>query len=115
MKAAIERAGRPLSPQEILEATQEEIPGLGLATVYRNVKAMVESRWLVAVELPGVPDRYEIADQGHHHHFHCRHCDRVFDVEGCPGNLDTLIPKDFSLETHEIVLYGRCADCDADS
>ena len=114
MREAIRAAGRPLSPQEILEATRESIPGLGLATVYRNVKAMVESHWLQTVELPGSPDRYEIADRGHHHHFHCRGCDRVFDVEGCPGNLGTMTPRGFELESHEIVLYGRCSACSAD-
>ncbi len=113
MREAIRKAGRPLSPQEILEETQEEIPGLGLATVYRNVKAMVESRWLKAVELPGAPDRYELAGQDHHHHFHCRHCDKVYDVEGCPGNLSSITPTGFVLESHEIVLYGRCPECSA--
>ncbi len=111
MQEAIRNAGRPLSPQEILEETQEEIPGLGLATVYRNVKAMVDSRWLKPVELPGSPDRYELAGQDHHHHFHCRHCDKVYDVEGCPGNLSSITPEGFVLESHEIVLYGSCPDC----
>ena len=111
MQKAIRKAGRPLSPQEILEKTQEAIPNLGLATVYRNIKALVESRWLRVVELPGAPDRYELADQGHHHHFHCRECDRVFDVDGCPGDMSTLAPAGFELESHEIVLYGRCRAC----
>ena len=111
MRDAIRNAGRPLSPQEILEATQEAIPGIGLATVYRNVKAMVENQWLQVVELPGAPDRYELADQGHHHHFHCRQCDKVFDVEGCPGDLEAMAPEGFELESHEITLYGRCQDC----
>lgn len=111
MRDVLIQAGRPLSPQEILEETQNTIPGLGLATVYRNIKAMVESRWLRVVELPGAPDRYELADIGHHHHFHCRRCDRVFDVEGCPGNLHAMTPEGFQLESHEIVLYGCCAAC----
>ena len=111
MQEVLRRCGRPLSPQEILEETQEAIPGMGLATVYRNVKALVESRWLKVVELPGAPDRYELADQGHHHHFHCRNCDRVYDVQGCPGDLHTMAPEGFVLESHEIVLYGRCGAC----
>lgn len=115
MRDAIRRAGRPLSPQEILEHTQEAVPNLGMATVYRNIKALVESRWLKVVELPGAPDRYELADMGHHHHFHCRSCDRVFDVEGCPGDLTTMAPDGFELESHEIVLYGRCQACTADA
>ena len=106
-------ARRPLSPQEILDAAESEVPSLGLATVYRNIKALVAEGWLHPVELPGAPDRYELADQGHHHHFHCRDCDRVFDIEGCPGRLDDMAPGDFQVESHEIILYGLCPDCTA--
>ena len=36
-------AGRPLSPLEILEAAKLYLPSLGIATVYRNIKAMMAS------------------------------------------------------------------------
>ena len=68
---------------------------------------------LTQVELPGEAPRYETAGRQHHHHFHCRACDRVFELEGCPEGLRGLIPTGFSLESHEVVLYGRCAACAA--
>lgn len=108
---ALERADRPLSPQEIHDAAQDSVPGLGLATVYRTIKALVEERWLRVVELPGAPSRYEVAGKAHHHHFHCRECDRVFEVEDCPGGLKHLAPAGFQHETHEIILYGLCPSC----
>lgn len=113
IRDALKNARRPLSPQEILEAAESEVPSLGLATVYRNVKALVEEGWLHTVELPGAPDRYEVAGRGHHHHFHCRECDRVYDVEGCPGPMDELPPSGFEVESHEIILYGLCPRCTA--
>ena len=61
LKEAIERAARPLTPQEILEAGQAVVPGLGIATVYRNVKALLAEGWLQKVEMPGSADRYERA------------------------------------------------------
>jgi Fur family ferric uptake transcriptional regulator len=82
-----------------------------MATVYRSVKSLVESGEVVAVELPGEPARYEAAGKHHHHHFHCRTCKKVYEVEGCPGELDALVPKGFELESHELVLYGRCLAC----
>ena len=108
---AIETADRPLSPQEILDAAQVEAPRLGIATVYRNIRHMVEEGELHAVELPGAPNRYEAAGKHHHHHFHCRSCDRVFEVEDCPGSLKQLAPSGFELESHEIILYGLCDGC----
>ncbi len=111
IRQAIEDLARPVGPQEILEAAQEAVPALGIATVYRNIRAMVDDGSLLAVELPGCPSRYELAGKGHHHHFHCRTCDRVFEVEDCPGQIGDLTPPGFKLDAHEITLYGRCAEC----
>jgi len=87
------------------------VESLGIATVYRNLRTLQDSGWLEAVELPGEPARYEVAGKGHHHHFHCRDCDRVYEVDGCPGNLDEVTPQGFQLENHEFVLYGLCDTC----
>lgn len=108
---ALKRADRPLSPQEIHESAGRDVENLGLATVYRNVKAMVDGGWLRTVDLPGAPSRYELADKEHHHHFHCNRCDRVFEVDDCPGSLQGLAPEGFQAESHEIILYGRCPEC----
>jgi Fur family ferric uptake transcriptional regulator len=111
IRAIFEEAGRPLGPREVLEAAQSRSPGLGMATVYRTLKSGVEGGWLQQVDLPGEAPRYETQGKQHHHHFHCRTCDRVFEIEGCPEGLRHLTPPGFSLEEHEVVLYGRCAEC----
>jgi Fur family transcriptional regulator, ferric uptake regulator len=113
IRRVIEEAGRPLSPREVLAAARDHRAGLGIATVYRTLKTLVEEGALTQVELPGEAPRYETAGRQHHHHFHCRACDRVFELEGCPEGLRGLIPTGFSLESHEVVLYGRCAACAA--
>ena len=41
----------------------------------------------------------------------CRECQRVFEVEACPGNLASLAPPGFTVEDHDLTLYGRCSDC----
>lgn len=115
IRAVLSRSRRPLSPQEILDQARDESPQLGLATVYRNVKDLVGLGWLDAVELPGAPDRYERAGRGHHHHFHCRACDRVFDIEACPDEVQNAVeemsPGGFEVDAHEIILYGTCSTC----
>ncbi len=111
IQEAIAAAQRPLLPQEVLEAAQSAVPGLGIATVYRNLKALVEEGALHAVMLPAENPRYELAGHHHHHHFQCTQCQRVFDVYACPGDLSHLAPEGFSIEDHELTLYGRCSDC----
>ncbi|MEM8783067.1 MAG: transcriptional repressor [Planctomycetota bacterium] len=111
IRAAIEAADGPLTPQEVLDAATPDAPGLGIATVYRALSAGVEDGWLQAVHLPIGPTRYEPAHRQHHHHFRCTACDRVFDLQGCPGNLQELLPPGFQLEQHDITLHGKCAKC----
>lgn len=111
LRQAIRLAGRPLSPQEILQEAKTQIPSLGIATVYRNIRSLIDEGWLQEVELPGKPNRYEVAGKNHHHHFHCTTCDRVYDVDDCPGSFKDLTPQGFHLEAHELILYGTCRDC----
>lgn len=111
IRAAIDASARPLSPQEVLEVAQVEVPALGIATVYRNLKMLVDAQEIVVVTLPGESPRYESTRHDHHHHFQCTECKRVFDVHGCPGDMSRLAPKGFSVERHELTLYGQCAEC----
>ncbi len=100
-----------MSPQEILVAAKLQTPGLGIATVYRNLRTFLEEGWLQPVDLPGAPSRYEVAGKGHHHHFHCRACDRVFELNQCTDDLTNLVPPGFKPESHDIILYGLCPTC----
>ncbi|MBK7594415.1 MAG: transcriptional repressor [Gemmatimonadetes bacterium] len=111
IRRAFQRADRPLSTAEVLELARAEVGRLGIATIYRNIRAMLDEGWLVTVELPGEVPRYELHGKAHHHHFHCRRCDRVFEVPGCVGTLQAIVPDGFTLESHEIVLYGKCPEC----
>lgn len=111
IRQVFEEADRPLGPVEVLPAAQKHVPRLGMATVYRALKTLVEEGWLVTVTLPGEPPRYERAGKTHHHHFRCRACDRVFEADGCLTNLPQLTPQGFRLEGHEVVLYGVCTAC----
>lgn len=102
---------RPLTPQELLEGAQSSVPQMGLATVYRTLKNLTETGAVMIVDVPGEPQRYELAGKGHHHHFSCRVCGRMFEMDGCPADLERLVPAGFVMEDHEVYIYGRCRDC----
>ncbi len=111
IRDVIHDAGAPVSPKEILELAQGRLAGLGMATVYRTLKLLAEAGVVQQVEIPGESPRYELAGKAHHHHFYCRPCGKVFEVEGCPGDFADLAPKGFTLEGHELVLFGACDRC----
>jgi Fur family ferric uptake transcriptional regulator len=111
IRAAIVAADRPVSPEEILVAAQKAVTGISIATVYRNIGALVKDRWLKPVEIPGMPPRYEVAGKAHHHHFHCDECGKVFELEGCAIDFKPRLPKGFRATAHEFFLSGQCAEC----
>lgn len=107
----ITNSKHPVSAEQLLEEAQSSVPSLGIATVYRTLKLLIEDGKLVAHEIPGHATVYEQTGLKHHHHFVCGSCDRVYDVAGCAGDLRRLVPKNFILEDHEIILRGRCNEC----
>ena len=111
IKSVIEAAQRPLSPREVLEGARAVVRALGMATVYRNLKLLVAEGAVQVITLPGDSSRYEMREAAHHHHFQCTTCRRVYDIPGCPGNLRALAPRGFTVEHHDVTLYGRCSVC----
>jgi Fur family ferric uptake transcriptional regulator len=109
----IREASGPLTVPEIHQRAQAELPELGIATVYRAVKELREADNVQPVVLPTGETRFEPSGRGHHHHFHCRVCDRVYDVETCPVRVPASheIEAGFVVERHELTLYGVCPKC----
>lgn len=111
--AVLSQATRAMTPAEIQTAAARRSPGLGIATVYRNLKLLVDHHQVQQVLLPDGRMRYESADKHHHHHFHCRVCGKAYCVDGCALDADRSagLPAGFAAEGHEISFYGVCAAC----
>ena len=113
IRDALVDASGPLLPEEILWAARKACATLGQATVYRALRTLEETGDVQKVIIGDGRPRYE-AKRAHHHHFHCRKCERVYDIAGCvtsPATLGENLPSGFELEAHELVLYGVCAAC----
>lgn len=108
-------AGRPLTVHEIHSRAAEDAQSLGIATVYRTIKLLLEGERIRSVTLPDGEARYEPTGLHHHHHFQCRSCESVFDFDLCPISIPegTVFPSGFVLEDHSVTLYGLCPDCNA--
>jgi len=105
------RENRPLGVEEILRAGRKIVESLNQATVYRNLKLLVENGWLKPISHPVLGILYEQTGREHHHHFHCRICDRVFELPGCMLSEFKAAPEGFVTEKHEVFLFGICPAC----
>lgn len=114
-RSAIEKVfetnDRPLGVDEIVRHGREYVNSLNQATVYRNLKILLEEGVIRKVECPALGTLYERADKAHHHHFYCRVCNKVFDIPGCAIREDFSPTQGFLLEEHEVLLYGVCKNC----
>jgi Fur family ferric uptake transcriptional regulator len=104
-------AESPLGVGQILTRGQQAVPSISQATVYRLLKQFIERGDVATVQLPGHPPLYELSGKGHHHFFRCRRCEQMYEVTGCEGLVDRLVPAGFTLEDHDLFLYGLCAEC----
>jgi Fur family ferric uptake transcriptional regulator len=101
---------RPLGVDEILEYGRKLVKSLNQATVYRNLKLLIEDGWLKRISHPSLGALYERTGRAHHHHFHCRECNRAFELPGCALKEDAA-PDGYVVEDHEIFLFGVCPSC----
>jgi Fur family ferric uptake transcriptional regulator len=105
------RENRPLRVEEILKAGRETVGSMNQATIYRNLKLMVEKGQIKQINHPVLGNLYEMTGKEHHHHFYCRICSSVFDLAGCGLNEKEALPAGFVTEAHEVFLYGVCPSC----
>ncbi len=110
------RQGCCLSAQEIFDQLRKARRPVGIASVYRALEALAELRLVKRVDAGDGIARYERAtpDGDHHHHLVCRDCGKVEAFSDL--RLERAIDRvagglGYSVEEHEVVLVGACADC----
>lgn len=97
---------------ELYKNLQRKFPSISLATIYKNVNAMVEKIFLNEVKLPDTKTVYELVKDSHSH-LVCSSCGNIEDIQ-----LDTsIIEKSlstmskFKVENTEVVFSGTCQKC----
>jgi Fur family transcriptional regulator, ferric uptake regulator len=104
-----------LSAGEIEQALKERGTAIGRASVYRVLEQLEDLRLLQRVSVGQGLARFEpVREEGHHHHMVCDRCGDVFPFED--PELERSIRRlsgrvKFTVEEHEVVLHGSCADC----
>jgi len=118
-RSVVELLGRQdccLSAQEIFDRLRSARRPVGIATVYRTLDILTDLRLVKRIDAGDGIARYEPAqpDGDHHHHLVCRDCGKVeaFTDPRLERAIDRVTGGlGYSVEEHEVVLTGACADC----
>jgi Fe2+ or Zn2+ uptake regulation protein len=97
------------------EAQQRKL-GLGRATLYRMVEALVQLGVLDRVIFADGTHRYRVCGRPHHHHLTCTQCRQIVELPLClpDGQLAAIARQTgFTIEGHALEVFGTCPTCRA--
>lgn len=105
----IEQSRDHLSADDIYRALKKECPGVVVATVYNNLKAMTERGQIVRISMEGSPDRYD--KMVRHDHLVCKKCGKLSDV--FLGDLTKELKERFGEDfiSYDLRVNYICPDC----
>lgn len=89
---------------------KEVFPGIGLATVYRNLKFFEEQGLVQRIDVGDSYEHYD-ADISLHYHFFCRKCRSVIDLDMPQMVFEPVLPGGLVAERHQLVFFGVCHNC----
>jgi Fur family peroxide stress response transcriptional regulator len=110
----LKNAETHLTAEEIHLQVRRELPSVSLGTVYRNLSLLVELGHIRTLKAAGsLSVRYD-GRTDEHCHLICTKCGKITDID-----LDVFTPFDvlvyektgFSVDDHDLVLKGVCAEC----
>ncbi len=99
--------------EQVFIAVKQEVPRISLATVYKNLEALVACGAASKLTFGDAAARYDIRTD-HHYHTRCLSCGLISDLEpGSDSQLGRVIspPPGFEVKDYRIELTGYCAHC----
>lgn len=89
-----------------------KFPSVSLATIYKNINAMVEKVFLSEVKIPNTKSVYELV-KTEHAHLVCSCCGYIEDIMIDSSNILSEASKltTFKIDSTNIVLNGLCPKC----
>lgn len=100
--------------ESIFGVVRAALPEVSRQTVYDVLHALTEVGLLRRFQPSGSVARYETRVGDNHHHFVCRGCGAIADVDCSVGETPCLIPSDecgFLLDETEVIYWGFCQAC----
>jgi len=104
--------------ESIFEAVRDGLPAVSRQAVYDVLHALTAARLVRRIEPAGSVARYEARVGDNHHHVVCRGCGAIADVDCAVGDVPCLTAADdhgFAIDEAEVVYWGRCPECRANT
>ncbi len=107
----LEAAHHHPTAEEVFSVVNSRFPMTSRATVYNTLHLLKEAHLVQEVFENGV-SRFD-PNLTHHHHFICRQCGKVEDLEETGADATPLPPElnGLIVETVEMTFRGLCAEC----
>lgn len=95
----------------VYERMRESFPNVSLATVYRNLKHMIEIG--MARELYTDNSSRFDANMAEHYHFVCKKCNKIVDIfpEEKNSEIEKIKNMGFEIDRYDLSVYGLCKEC----
>lgn len=96
--------------ENIYRKVKKQLPRVSLATVYRNLKFLMDHDLVKEIMVPDGPSRFD----GHlkdHDHFICHVCKKIYNLPKYPLRKNYLPNKNYKIGYFKLDLFGICATC----
>lgn len=89
-----------------------KFPSISLATIYKNMNAMIERIFVQEVKIPNEKSVYELCKENHAH-FVCDGCKKIEDIYLDTKNLleEVKVSTNYIINNSTMVFNGLCKEC----
>jgi Fe2+ or Zn2+ uptake regulation protein len=111
------KCGCVLDPLEVQSRLQKQFKDVGLPTIYRILESLARCGILLPAANEDRQLRYFIChdiEAGHHHHFICKKCGKVEEVNLClMEQVSKYVKRHLKakVESHFLQIEGLCVNC----
>lgn len=101
-----------IAVEDLFFHIKKRFSAISLATLYKNINAMLDKRLISEVKIPNMKSKYEIS-KAPHIHMLCHNCNEFIDLD---IDVDTLIHaasdiSHYKVDDTSIILSGLCKAC----
>jgi Fur family transcriptional regulator, peroxide stress response regulator len=100
--------------EEVFLAVKRKLSRISLATVYKNLEALVACGAISKLSYGDAAARYDVRTD-HHYHTRCLGCSEVLDIEPTTAAAEifrqTGLPSNFTITDYRLEILGFCAQC----
>jgi Fe2+ or Zn2+ uptake regulation protein len=99
--------------EEVFLAVKPKLPRISLATVYKNLEALVKCDAVSKLAYGDAAARYDIRTD-HHYHTRCLECGKIWDLNAAEDSkaLKHIKPQaGFEVKDYRLELLGYCREC----